>query len=361
MPAWSASPACSSPHKAGRAADKSPLKGTTRVLSLNRSMRAIEETEAANRAAATAFAEAAATAARHVVEVNAEEAQRFRSQVMSLAQRLGGQPNPDELVLARNGFQNELKEYAAKATGDVRRMKEELSAAAEAMRSFAQGVTDSGSEHEAVLKREFQLLTRAADSPEITTIRAAVHETVATVSASYQELKQAHNLAVAQLRDEIRVLHQALHKEPKPAKLSELLSKQELDRRIEELLRRRQPFTLVLARFPESQATPPPAAVLERATSLCLDNLRAVHPEQDGALGEFASHLYGLLVPGERKLAIGNLEQQCATCHVYQDRGIPRTLKWEPRLALAAYTPADSPATFFERLSRATDELRPPL
>lgn len=336
-------------------------KGDNCVLSLNRSMREIEETEAANRAAATAFAEAAATAARHVVEVNRDEAQRFRAQVLSLAERLGGQPSHDELVLARNGFQNELKEYAAKATGDVRRMREELSAAAQAMQSFAQGVTDSGSGHETVLKREFQLLTRAADSPDITTIRAAVHETVATVSASYQELKQAHNLAVAQLRDEIRVLHQALQTERKPAKPSELLSKQELDRRVEELLRRRQPFTLVLARQPDLPATPPPAHVLERASSQCLESLRTIHPEPGGTLAEFAPRLYGLLVPGEWKLSASSLEQQCASCHVYQDGGIPRTLKWEPRIALAGYRAGDSPAAFFERLSRATEELRPRL
>lgn len=331
------------------------------MLSLRRSMREMDESEAAHRAAAKAFAEAAETAAQHVVEVDADEAHRFRKQVLSLAGRLGEQPGPEELSAARRLFQSELRGYAERAGVDIRRLKNELGAAAQAMQSFAQGITTGGSEHEAVLNREFQTLTHAAhaanDAPEVRTLRAAIHETVANVSASYQELKQSHNLVIAQLRDEIRVLQQAMNTERKPVPEPELVEKHALDRHIEEMLRRRQPFHVMLiglANFPGKNV---PQAVQNRVMQDFLKNLQTLSQASTDSLARFSTKLYAVMVTTGAAPEPFTWQQHLSACHLFQDGGIPRTLRVEPRVSGIEYTPADSPMLFFARLSAATEDL----
>ncbi len=320
-------------------------------------MREMDESEAAHRAAAKAFAEAAETAAQHVVEVDADEAHRFRKQVLGLAGRLGEQPGPEALSVARSMFQSELRGYAERAGIDIRRLKNELGAAAQAMQSFAQGITTGGSEHEAVLNREFQLLTRAADAPDVRTIRAAIHETVATVSASYQELKQSHNLVIAQLRDEIRVLQQAMHTERKSDAESGVIEKQALDRRIEEMLRRRQPFHLMLVGLANYPGKKVPQAVQDRAMEDFLKNLRALSLAGADNLARISTKLYAVIVGSNPAPEPLTWQQQLAACHVFQENGIPRTLRIEPRVIGIEYAATDSPTLFFARLSAATEDL----
>lgn len=326
------------------------------MLSLRRSMREIDETEAAQRAAAQAFAETAETAAKHVVEVDPDEAHRFRQQVLGLAERLGEKPSADELSAARGLFQNELRDYAAKAGVDIRRLKEELSAAAQAMQSFAQGISTSGNEHETVLNREFQLLTRAADDPDVRTVRAAIHETVATVTSSYQELKQAHSLVVAQLRDEIRVLHQERHRQ-QPLQDSGLTEKRILDSRIEEMLRRRQAFRLMLVGVPQPSIKSVPPSVQDRAIQEFVRILRALSPGGDNP-AQCSPRLYAVILPAKGPVPDTTAwQQQLATCHVFQEGGIPRTLRVEPRVTAIEYAAGDPPTLFFGRLSAASEDL----
>ena len=317
----------------------------------------MDESEAAHRAAAKAFAQAAETAAQHVVEVDADEAHRFRKQVLGLAGRLGEQPGPEALSVARSMFQSELRGYAERAGIDIRRLKNELGAAAQAMQSLAQGITTGGSEHEAVLNREFQLLTRAADAPDVPTIRAAIHETVATVSASYQDLKQSHNLVIAQLRDEIRVLQQAMHTERKPDTEEALVEKHALDRRIEEMLRRRQPFHLMLVGLTTLPGKNVPPGLQDRAIQELVKNLRSLSQANSGNLARFSTKLYAVIVGSDRVAEPHTWQQQLAACHVFQENGIPRTLRIEPRVIGIEYAATDSPTLFFARLSTATEDL----
>jgi hypothetical protein len=323
-------------------------------------MKDMDEAEALHRAAAKAFAEAVETSVEHVVEVNQHDAAAFRRQVLGLAGRVGHSTIAEELVAARSTFRGELRQYSEKASQGVSRLREELDAAAKAMQVFAQGVSTSSGEHETVLRREFRQLERAAtDATNVPTIRAAVHEAVHTVTESYEALKQAHNLVIAQLRDEIRVLQTERERsEKKPVLPEGIADKRIFDKQVEDLLQQKQAFGVLLAgvpdlrglyqKFPQERVD---AGVAEFVKALCA----MAHP---APVSEHTSDVYAVTVPAGIPLKdwIGKL----TNCHVFQHEGIPRTLRIEPRLELVPYSPGDSPTLFFSRLSQATGVITRP-
>lgn len=322
------------------------------MLSLNRSIQRLDEAEASQLAAARELSSAAEAAAKYAIEVDPREAARFREHLRNLAERLNQQPNAGELEAARGAFQSGLRDYASRAAEDVRRMKQDLTAAAEAMQSFAQGISTGAHDHENLLQREFGNLTRTADNGDATALRAAVHDTVAAVTASYQELRQAHNLVIAQLRDEIRTLQQAVEGQPKSSAQPGVLDKQAIDRTIEEKLHARQPFHLLLAR-PLVPAGAVPAAVRNHAQVEFVKGLRSL---EAAAWAAWPPHGYAaILHAAPRDLDFWN--QQLSACHLYQQGGLPRTLRIEPRLAVIEFSSSDSPSLFFDRLTQATQNL----
>jgi hypothetical protein len=229
------------------------------VFSFRQSIKQLDETEALNRAAAKAFADAVETSAEHVVEVNREDAANFRQQVLTLAERVGSTAAAEDLDQARTQYRGELRDYSRKASETVSRMREDLDAAAKAMQRFAAGVSTSGAEHESVMRREFTQLRSAAESDDVREVRYAVHQTLDAVTASYESLQAAHNLVIAEMKDEIRVLQGELERsrtnkrvERNPA--DDFGARARFDKQIEDLLQRGKAFDVLVLSLPERPA-----------------------------------------------------------------------------------------------------------
>ncbi|MFM2125102.1 MAG: Diguanylate cyclase, domain [Acidobacteriota bacterium] len=265
------------------------------MLSLNQSIQKINEEEAARLAAARELSAAADAAAEYAVEVDPRETGQFREHLRNLSEQLSRQPSHDSLQSARHNFQTELRQYSAHASKEVRRLKQDLHAAAQAMQSFAQGISTGAHEHEALLRQEFEQLTRASDQDDLPALRATVRQTVAAVTASYQELRQAHNLVIAQLRDEIRTLQQTVERQSNSATPAPptLLERRVLDQHLEEKLRARQGFHLLLARpcHPDHPKVPDEVTIAQLQ-----DEIRSLHREVEherrAALEDPVTHLW---------------------------------------------------------------------
>jgi hypothetical protein len=299
------------------------------MISLRQSIKELDEAEVAHHAAAKAFAEVLETSAEHVVEVNRQEAEEFREQVLSLAGRVSHSRAAQDLDAARSEFRGELRGYSEKARAQLKRLREELSAAAAAMQTFAQGVSSSTGEHETLLRREFRQLQESAEYADIGGIRAAVHETVHVVTESYEGLKQAQALVVAQLRDEIRVLQSEVERgqrrlEPPPG----TIPRRVMDREIEELLRQDRAFAVVIAASSESSA----GTMVEKLAGLAREHV------PKAAVAAWSASLYGVIVT----------------------TGAPVD-QWRRSLAVPLDVvdrrSGEAPAPFFERLAKATETL----
>ena len=327
------------------------------MISLRQSIKDLDGAEALHRAAAKAFAEAVETSAEHIVELNRHDAVAFREQVLGLAGRVGQSTGAEDLSAARTTFRGELRQYSEKASQDVSRLREELTAAAAAMQTFAQGVSASSGEHETVLRREFRELERAAtDASDLQTVRAAVHETVQTVSSSYETLKQAHNLAIAELRDEIRVLQNEVQRgRQKPVLPDGVREKQVFDSEIEDLLLQKKPFAVVLLAVRNERVLYEkfPREKVDTALVEFLEGLRALAQRHapKALIATWNRGVYALAMP--RGVQLEEWRRQLSVSYVFQEKGLPRTLQIEPRLEMVEHRLGESPTQFFGRLSQA--------
>jgi hypothetical protein len=240
-------------------------------------------------------------------------------------------------------------------------LRDELEAAAAAMRTFAQGVSSSTGEHETVLNQEFRQLEQAAQADDVHTVRAAVHGAIHTVTTSYNSLKQAHALVIAQLRDEIRVLQSELQRgQQKPELPPGVEGKRAFDQDVEDLLRHDRPFMAVLVsvadhrrepyrKFPREKVE---AALAEVAASLT--TLVRRHAPK-AAVAAWSGNVYAVALPAG--VNIEEWSQKLTTSHVFQLDGLPRTLPVLPRMEIVKRVPGESPTLFFDRLSKAADAI----
>lgn len=330
------------------------------MLSLRQSIKSLDEAEVAQQAAAKAFAEALATSAEHVVEVDREDAREFREQVLQLVGRVSSSTAMEDLAAARRSYGSELRDYSEKARVQVGRLREELGAAATAMQTFASGVSNSTGEHDTVLRHEFQQLERAADSEDVRAVRAAVHDTVRSVTESYAGLKQAQALVVAQLRDEIRVLHSELERgKTKTAPPEGISPKANLDNSIEQLMRQDRSFAVLLVGVADARELYRryPRKRVEAAVADMLDGLTALVRAQDpkAILTQFNRDTFAAVLPSGTTFA--EWPERLAANHVFQLDGLPRTLRMAPVIQVVARDTGESPSAYFERLRRVAETL----
>ncbi len=115
------------------------------------------------------------------------------------------------------------------------------------MESFAGSINESEVNLESGLKRELNSLDQSAESDDIQVIRGAIHASTAKISASIQLMRSSNQLAIAQLKDEIRLLHQEVQtarrsQTPDPSAESQ----QRIAGRMEEFIKQKAPFSVLL-------------------------------------------------------------------------------------------------------------------
>src|SRR5262249_41688714 len=97
--------------------------------------------------------------------------------------------------------------------------------------------------------QEFDNLERAAETGDLSQIRAAIDHTVTTVRQSCQDMQSANNAVVAQLRDEIRSLHKEIEKERRALftdRDSGVSNRHKVDWRLQDLLRKDEPLCVLV-------------------------------------------------------------------------------------------------------------------
>jgi GGDEF domain-containing protein len=140
-----------------------------------------------------------------------------------------------------------LKGYRDQTRALVQRLRQDVQAAAAAVESFAGSVSESEINLESGLKRELNSLNQNAQSSDIEEVRDAIRGSTAKIAASIEQMRSSNQLAIAQLKDEIRLLHrevQAARGSHTPDHVAE--SRQQMNRRMEELIKKEASFSVLL-------------------------------------------------------------------------------------------------------------------
>lgn len=190
---------------------------------------------------------AIASTEQNVIEVDQELASLFRTELQALANRLGAATTPEQVQKIQDVFREDLREYRDRTHEQLRQLRKEMDAALSALDEFAGNTAARGDDHEKALKQALKSLEAAAFSSRFEEIRAAIRAASVEILSSFEQMRAQNQFAVAQLKDEIRLLHQRIQAgRPAAAPASETWNRQDIDHRIDEMLKQNISFCLVL-------------------------------------------------------------------------------------------------------------------
>ena len=170
-----------------------------------------------------------------------------------------------------------LRAYRDRCSAHLERLRKDLGASIKALESFTASIASSGEDHETQIEAELQRLERLTDEDSIEEIRRGVRIATAEIAASLERMQRNTQMVIAQLRDEIRLLHEAQNpRRSQPA--AEFFSRATIDQNIEQFLARKQPFCLLFVNLRNLQRVESrlPRGVVERALEELMSRLQSI-------------------------------------------------------------------------------------
>jgi GGDEF domain-containing protein len=225
------------------------------MISIRKSFSEIEQREELERRAGLAstlldcYAVAIHSSAHYAVEIDPAVAAEFRNHLKKIEEQSRAAASADEFHAVQSSFRGELREYRDKSAELLQKMRKEIESATAAMMIFADTVTSLGDDHEKQVGAELRSLEKQAESNNIDEIRCGIRAAIGEIETSLHQMQRGNQLVVAQLQDEIRMLHQQIESERKSLftdRASGAWNRQKIDMHVENLIRQNQPFCLLI-------------------------------------------------------------------------------------------------------------------
>jgi GGDEF domain-containing protein len=269
---------------------------------------------------------------------------------------------PRDLEAVQTSFDTELKNYKDKIAEQVKRLRREVQAAAAAVETFAGSINESEVNLESGLKRELNSLNQSAASNDIQVIRGAIHASTAKISATVQQMRSSNQLAIAQLKDEIRLLHQevqAARRSQTPDPSSE--SQQRISGRMEEFVKKNTPFSvlLVVVRNLEGLQNCYSAPVIEGALRGFQSRFENILPSS-AILGRWAKDQFAVILSSAPSNAIemsSDVVRKLSEPFVEHEKGASHSIVFNPRAGVIEFSPGSDLAKFQARLKQLAEAL----
>jgi len=334
------------------------------LISIRKTATEMERLEELERAAVECYALAIGSSGQHAVEVDGEQTARLREQLLALEHELRGATTVKQLRRVQTAFDDDLRQYAGQAQELIRRLRRDAEAAAAAVEVFAGDVATNGSSHEKELKRELQSHSEVAASDDIAAIRSGIHAAVGGITASFERMRANNQLAIAQLKDEIRVLHQEVQavKRARAAGDGEQYDRASIADRIDDLLRRDASFSvlLVVVRNLRAVETSCSKSLVDGALSSL--QTRFHRAAQDAAVvGRWAKEQFVAIFNEESTKSVmarsGEVAQNLSRAYILNENGEPRMLTLQVAAGVLNHPARTEAARFYPKLEQLAGTL----
>jgi len=254
------------------------------------------------------YASAVRSTVYYAIEIDSLDAQLFRQHVEALEDRVGTAVATEHWEALQVAFRNELRAYRDKATEQLERMRADIKAAADAMLIFADSVASNGHDHQEQLHEELDQLNSAINEENLSQVRAVIGAAVNTITASVAKMQSSHKLVIAQLRDEMRLLHKQIDTERRilyTDRATGLWNRQKLDSEINDRLENDHPFCMLLVRLRNLKQLEIayPHAVIDGAVNALLQRLTTMTGEET-LLGRWNDENFAAILGIEQPEAI---------------------------------------------------------
>ncbi len=332
------------------------------MISLRKTATELERLEELHRTAVNCYGEALRSTEQNAIELDAAQAAHFRTQLQALRDQLRADAGPREWEAVQTSFAAELKDYRDKAGAQVEKLRQEVQAASAAVESFTVSINESEVSLESGLKRELNILNQSADSDSIQVIRGAIHASTAKIAASVQQMRSSNQLAIAQLKDEIRLLHQevqAARRSQTPDPSAE--SHQRIAGRMEEFMKKNTAFSvlLVVVRNLEGLQNCYSSNVIDSALRGFQARFENIFPSST-LLGRWAKDQFAAILSTPPANAIemsSQVVRKLSEPFVEQDKGATHSIGFNPRAGVIEFSPGSDAAKFQARLKQLAEAL----
>jgi GGDEF domain-containing protein len=322
------------------------------LISIRKASNELDRLDEMVKAAKASYGNAVWSAAQYTVELEAHDTALFREHLERIRGEAERAASPEEWQSIQASFRGELRQHRDRSDEQLAHLKANMKAAADAMRAFADSIATSGADHQEDLQGTLNRLDGAARSDNLAEIRAAIAETKQEIIASIQRMLRSHQMVIAQLRDEIRLLHQQIETERRALFLDEatgVWNRHKLDLQLEALLEEDDPFCMLvvsirnLKRLDQRHS---PAAI-EGGIKALLQRFSAMLGG-DAMVGRWGEETFAAILKMEPATAISlsrDATQRLSGPYTVQEDGVSRSIVLQAVAGVIDRSPgADGPA-----------------
>jgi GGDEF domain-containing protein len=316
------------------------------------------------RAVTECYTQAIRSVSQYAVEVDPNQVAEFRLHLRDIEQQWSAAKDITSLHGVQASFRGELREYRDQTREQLARLRKELESAAAAMTSFADDIASNGADHETGLKDELTRLERVGASSDLQQIRGGIRTALGEIAVSLDQMRRGNQLIVAQLQDEIRVLHQEFQAERRALftdQASGAWTRQKLDLKIHELLRQDDRFSIIAVAVRNL-----PQVKLDCSRTLVEVTLKALLMRFRGLLGadtnigrwneqEFVAVLD--LEPGTLTAIADELAKKLRGPYSAQENGLAHSVLLDVAAAAFEHLAGSDPVSFVCKLERTLERI----
>jgi GGDEF domain-containing protein len=310
---------------------------------------------------AECYALALRSASEHALDFDPPATLEFQRHVDALEERITPESTNEVLRSVQSSFRGELRQYLEKGQAFLKRVREELDAAAEAMRTFASALVANGADVQERVKSEMKTLEKVADTGDLAKIRESVRAAAREVARSYDELNKANAIVIAELQHEIRLLHREMDAERRVAWTdveSGAWIKKKLEDRLDELLKTTEPFCVIVIlvtnlKRVEKQCSP---AIVHTALHALIKRFYSLVGE-DGLVARLGGEQFAAVIEVDASAgqAIAHdLGERLSSRYSAQNNGISQSIDLRVTCGIVGHTGQGDPAEFRRKMQQMT-------
>lgn len=343
-----------------------PIRGweesAAAMISLRKTATELERLEELHRTVLNCYSQALRCTGQNAIELDASQTAHFRTQLEALRDQLRADAGPSDLESVQSSFESELKEYREKTAERVHKLRRDVQAAAAAVESFAGSIGESEATLESGLKRELNILNQSAASDDILTIRGAIFASTAKIADRIQQMRSSNQLAIAQLKDEIRLLHeevQAVRRSQTSDPSAE--SRLRMTGHMQEFIKKNAPFSVVLVVVHNLDGLQNcySANVIDSALRGFQSRFETTLPSS-AMLGRWARDQFAAILsapPGNAIEMSSRVVRKLSDPFLEQEKGATHSIVFNPRAGVVEFTPGSDLAKFQTRIKQLAEAL----
>jgi PleD family two-component response regulator len=334
------------------------------LISIRKATEDLDRLDHAIKTVRETYLHAIASTSHYSVELDAADTRKLQSNLEVVRSLAEAAVHPEDWRAVQASFRGELRDHRDRCVVHLTKLRNEMKAAADAMEIFAENVVTRNEDHKEGLRDALGTLDAVLHEESLAKVRDALTQTKAQISASIERMEKEHHLIIAQLRDEIRSLHDQIDADRK-AQLMDgatgVWNHQKLHSQMEQMLDQGETFCVLVVSIRNlkrlDQRHSP--AVIEGGIKALLQRLGAMLGD-DCMMGRWSEEVFAAILQIDSSAAISisrQVSQKLSGTYSVQENGMSRNIELQAVAGVIERQQGMEAATFHKKLAQMAEVL----